>query len=94
MTNLAWQIHQHVYCGSVLRSDNFNTPIDCQHLAVRRQQGRGNASNMAIHVDHAGMGVDPYTKYRSIRAKPLRKETRKAVQGFKSVNPCSLVVIR
>lgn len=94
MTNIAWQIRQHVYCGSVLRSDDFNTPIDCQHLAVRCQQGRGNTFNMAIHVDHAGMGVVLYTKYRSIRAKPLRKEARKTVQGFKSVNPCSLVVIR
>jgi hypothetical protein len=50
---------------------------------VRCQQGRGNTFNMAIHVDHAGMGVDLYTKYRSIRAKRCEK---KLVKLFKASN--------
>jgi hypothetical protein len=83
MTYLAWQIRQHVYCGSVLRSDNFNTPIDCQHLAVRRQQGRGNTSNMAIMLT---MRAWVLTRILSIGRYVQNHCEKKLVRLFKASN--------
>jgi hypothetical protein len=53
--NLTLQLSKQVYRGSVLRSDIFNTPIDCSVGGVRQYVGRGNASNMAIYIDRAGI---------------------------------------